>query len=407
MAEPRPILEVIRSRQTFSGPRGGLFGRRQGTGVRRRRTIVLRLAWRDAWDGWGIGVRQVDGGPHDRQADRTDLGHHSPRRPGHHGAAAAGRCGRIARSSNSFSRIPTPRSIRAWPAGGEIVAEPLHNYPQALRPDARGARDAAPCPGRTAAGAHARNIHTSSRAVSASGSASPARLALDPRLIVADEPVSRARRARCRRKSINLMADLQSEFGLSYLFIAHDLAVVQHISQRVAVMYLGRIVELGCHARPLHLARSIPTPRRCSTPCRSLDPDRQRPAEVLTRRRAKPDAPAARLPLSHALPLCGRTLPHRGTANARGDDRHTSPPVTCVHLPARHARRLAHPTRRASMPATVIKKRRLGDRLAGPARPPRLHARRRCRVRRQHHHPRWQGLRRPGRQDRRWTPSAW
>ena len=127
-------------------------------------------------------------------------------------------------------------------------------------------------------------------------------LALNPRVIVADEPVS-ALDVSIQAQIINLMLDLQQEFGLSYIMISHDLAVVEHLCDRVAVLYLGKVVETAKH-KDLYLDPKHPYTRALLSSVPQADPEHPSQKTSLTG-----DVPSPIDPPSgcHFHPRC----PHR------------------------------------------------------------------------------------------------
>jgi oligopeptide/dipeptide ABC transporter ATP-binding protein len=128
-------------------------------------------------------------------------------------------------------------------------------------------------------------------------------LVLNPRLIVADEPVS-ALDVSIQAQVMNLLLELQEELGLTYLIIAHDLSVVEHLSDRVAVMYLGRVVELASD-RQLYVEPLHPYSRGLLAAIPSLTPGAARPARRL---RGETPSPLDPPPGCHFHPRCPERL---------------------------------------------------------------------------------------------------
>ena len=224
--------------------------RRRHSGGRRR--LVRDPPRRDARPRGRVGLRQVDGRPRDPSPVRAGRGPDRLRRPGHHAPRARSGLRPLRRRMQMVFQDPYA-SLNPRHSVGRIIGEPMRTHGLATA-GARATRACASCSASSGCRpTPRRGTRTSSRAASVSASASRARSRSTRTSIVADEPVS-ALDVSIQAQILNLLESLQDEFDLTYLFIAHDLAVVRHISDRIAVMYLGKIVEVSPAGRALPAA---------------------------------------------------------------------------------------------------------------------------------------------------------
>ena len=134
-------------------------------------------------------------------------------------------------------------------------------------------------------------------------------LALDPRLLILDEAVSALDKS-VEAQVLNLLAELKAQLNLTYIFISHDLHVVRYISDRVLVMYLGQVVEIG-PVEQIYERLSIPIRRRCSPASSAWIPDDRVEAAPLAGDPPNPVSPPSRMPVPHPLPFRRRRLHSR------------------------------------------------------------------------------------------------
>jgi oligopeptide transport system ATP-binding protein len=148
-------------------------------------------------------------------------------------------------------------------------------------------------------------------------------LALRPKLLICDEPVS-SLDVSVQAQILNLLRDLQKSFGLTYLFISHNIAITAFMSRRIGVMYLGKLVEIG-PSQDILKSRCTPTPRRCSRPSPSPTPRTSArsvwwsakspaPSTGPAAARSTPAARSSRTSAAQSSPSCARLRPEQSVA---------------------------------------------------------------------------------------------
>ena len=274
-----------------------------------------------------VGLRQVDPEPLDPAADPADLGLGHVRGPGDH-------------------RALEPRDLRALrPKMQMIFQDPYaslnprkrvgadHRRPDAAARDRHGRRACAPrsrsCWRRVGLNPEHYNRYPHEFSGGQRQRIGIARaLSLKPTLIIADEPVS-ALDVSIQAQIINLLEDLQDEFDLTYVFVAHDLGVVRHVADRIAVMYLGQDRRDRPGRRGL---RDADPPVHGLAALGGADPrparERRARADRARGRRAEPGEPAVGLPLPHPLPAGDRDLLARSSRRWSTTAAATGPPAT-------------------------------------------------------------------------------